>query len=67
MSIARAKGRLRGMQPKPSARQQAHLIQLHHGGQHTIAELTELFSISRPTVYRVLERARGVTTDDSAT
>jgi hypothetical protein len=26
-------------------------------GQHTIAELAELFSVSRPTVYRVLERA----------
>jgi DNA invertase Pin-like site-specific DNA recombinase len=62
MAIARAKGRLRGKQPKLSARQQAHLVQLHHGGQHTIAELAELFSVSRPTVYRVLERARGINT-----
>jgi DNA invertase Pin-like site-specific DNA recombinase len=56
MAIARAKGRLRGKQPKLSARQQAHLVQLHQSGQHTIAELAELFSVSRPTVYRVLER-----------
>ena len=66
MAIARAKGRLRGKQPKLSARQQAHLVQLHQSGQHTIAELAELFSVSRPTVYRVLERARGTSTSLSA-
>jgi DNA invertase Pin-like site-specific DNA recombinase len=66
MAIARAKGRLRGKQPKLSARQQAHLVQLHQSGQHTIAELAELFSVSRPTVYRVLERARGTSTSVSA-
>ena len=65
-SAARAKGRLRGKQPKLSARQQAHLVQLHQSGQHTIAELAELFSVSRPTVYRVLERARGTSTSLSA-
>jgi DNA invertase Pin-like site-specific DNA recombinase len=32
MAIARAKGRLRGKQPKLSARQQAHLVQLHRDG-----------------------------------
>ena len=66
MAIARAKGRLRGKQPKLSARQQAHLVQLHQSGQHTIAELAELFSVSRPTVYRVLERTRGTGTSLSA-
>src|SRR4029450_167139 len=62
MAIARAKGKLRGKQPKLSARQQAHLVQLHQCGQHRLAELAELFSVSRPTVYRVLERARGTNT-----
>ena len=66
MAIARAKGRLRGKQPKLSARQQAHLVQLHQSRLHTIAELAELFSVSRPTVYRVLERARGTSTSLSA-
>jgi DNA invertase Pin-like site-specific DNA recombinase len=66
MAIARAKGRLRGKRPKLSARQQAHLVQLHQSRQHTIAELAELFSVSRPTVYRVLERARGTSTSLSA-
>ena len=66
MAIARAKSRLRGKQSKLSIRQQTHLVQLHQGGKHTIAELAELFSVSRPTVYRVLERARGTSTSLSA-
>ncbi|CAM5539001.1 hypothetical protein KAURM247S_05965 [Kitasatospora aureofaciens] len=58
MAVARAKGKLKGKQPKLSSRQQAHLVQLHQAGEHTIADLAELFSVSRPTMYRVLERAR---------
>jgi DNA invertase Pin-like site-specific DNA recombinase len=57
MAIARAKGRLKGRAPKLSAARQAHLVKLHTAGEHTIAELAELFSVSRPTVFRVLERA----------
>lgn len=56
MAIARAKGRLKGRSPKLSATRQAHLLKLHTAGEHTIAELAELFEVSRPTVYRVLER-----------
>jgi DNA invertase Pin-like site-specific DNA recombinase len=58
MAVARAKGKLRGRQPKLSSAQQAHLVKLHNSGEHSIAELAELFSVSRPTVYRVLERAQ---------
>jgi DNA invertase Pin-like site-specific DNA recombinase len=58
MAVARARGRLRGKPPKLSTRQQAHLVQLHAGGEHSIADLAEMFSVSRPTVYRALERAR---------
>lgn len=57
MAIARAKGRLRGKQPKLSARQEAHLLQLHRAGEHTVGELEELFSITRSTVYRAIRRA----------
>ena len=57
MAIARAKGKLKGRQPKLSAAMQAHLVKLHTAAEHTTAELAELFSVSRPTVYRVLERA----------
>jgi len=59
MAVAKAKGRLRGKQPKLSTRQEAHLVQLHRAGQHTTAELAELFSVARSTVYRAIARAGG--------
>ncbi|WP_277751223.1 helix-turn-helix domain-containing protein [Granulicella sibirica] len=55
--IARAKGRLRGKQPKLSDKQQKELSRMHGTGQYTISDLAELFSISRPTVYRTLLRS----------
>ncbi len=57
MKVARAKGRLRGKQPKLTARQEHHLVHLHHAGEHTIAELAELFAVGRSTVYRAIQRA----------
>src|SRR3954468_11337404 len=57
MKVARAKGRLRGKRPKLTPRQEEHLVELHHAGQHTSAELAELFSVARSTVYRALRRA----------
>ncbi len=61
MKVARAKGRLRGKKPKLSPRQEAHLVALHHLGGHTSAELAELFSVARSTVYRAIERGRMTT------
>ena len=58
MALARAKGRLRGKAPKLSPRQEAHLVALRASGGHTIGDLEELFSVTRSTVYRALERAR---------
>src|SRR3954468_15884428 len=58
MKVARAKGRLRGKQPKLNPLQEAHLVDLHRGGQHTSAELAELFGVARSTVYRALARAQ---------
>jgi DNA invertase Pin-like site-specific DNA recombinase len=57
MAIAKKNGKLRGKQPKLSARQQEHLMQLHDAGGHTIVDLAELFSVSRATVYRTIQRA----------
>ncbi len=59
MKIARAKGRLRGKQPKLSEKQQKELCRMHGTGQYTISDLAELFSISRPTVYRTFLRNVG--------
>jgi DNA invertase Pin-like site-specific DNA recombinase len=58
MKVAKAKGRLRGKQPKLSQKQEAHLVALHQAGEHTISELEELFSVTRSTVYRAIARSR---------
>lgn len=57
MAVAKAKGKLRGKQPKLNVRQQSELRRMHATGEYTIADLAEVFSVSRPTVYRVLNRA----------
>jgi DNA invertase Pin-like site-specific DNA recombinase len=56
MAIARAKGRLKGRAPKLSPTQRTMLLKLHRVGEHSIAELAELFSVSRATVYREIAR-----------
>lgn len=58
MAIARAKGKLRGKQPKLSDKQQKELCRMHETGQYSISDLAELFSVSRPTVYRTLLRGK---------
>ena len=62
MAIARSRGKLRGKQPKLSDRQQRELRRMHDTGDHSITDLAELFSISRPTVYRTLARQAGSAT-----
>jgi len=57
MKVAKAKGRLRGKQPKLSATQEAHLVKLYRAGEHTISELEELFPVTRSTIYRAIARA----------
>lgn len=57
MAVARSEGRLRGKQPKLSPQQEAHLVELYHGGGRTITELEELFSITCSTIYRAPKRA----------
>jgi DNA invertase Pin-like site-specific DNA recombinase len=56
MAIARAKGRLKGKAPKLSRTQRTVLLKLHGDREHSIAELAELFSVSRATVYREIAR-----------
>lgn len=59
MKIAKAKGRLRGKQPKLSAAQEALLLELYAAGNHTSAELAAIFKVARSTVYRTIERSKG--------
>jgi len=56
MAIARAKGKLRVKQPKLSVKQQKELRRMHDSGNHSISDLAEPFSVSRPTVYRTIAR-----------
>ncbi len=56
MAMARSKGKLRGKQPKLSDRQQRELCRMHATGDYSVSDLADIFSISRPTVYRTLKR-----------
>jgi hypothetical protein len=56
MRVAKATGRLRGKQPKLNPRQDAHLVALHRAGEHSTAELGDLFGVARSTVHRAIQR-----------
>ena len=56
MAMARAKGKLRGKRPKLSDKQHKELWRMYETGEYSISDLAELFSVSRPTVYRTLAR-----------
>ena len=58
MKITKAKGHLRGRKPKLTVRQEAHLVYLLAAGEHSTAELAELFGVGRSTVYRALDRRK---------
>jgi DNA invertase Pin-like site-specific DNA recombinase len=58
MKVAKAKGRLRGKQPKLNHGQETHLVALLTGGEYGTAELADLFGLARSTVYRAVERER---------
>jgi len=61
MKVAKAKGRLRGKQPNLNPRQEAHLVGLLQAGQHSTAELADLFGVARSTVYRAQQRHQAAT------
>ena len=56
MAIARAKGKLRGKQPKLSVRQGRELRRMRDTGEYSVSDLADVFGVSRATVYRTLER-----------
>jgi hypothetical protein len=58
MAVARVKGKLRSRQPKLSPKQQAELCRIHASGEYSIVNLAELFTVSRPTMYRTLQRSQ---------
>ena len=58
MVVARAKGHLKGKQPKLSITQRKLLFDVQDRAEYTQTEVAELFSVSRATVYRELHRRR---------
>jgi DNA invertase Pin-like site-specific DNA recombinase len=54
---ARQRGKLKGKQPKLNPQRRAHLLQLDREGKKNP---TELFGVSRATIYRELKRAHEV-------
>ena len=56
MAVARAKGKLRGKKPKLTPKQQKELRRMYDTGGYSISDLAELFAVSRPTIYRTLDR-----------
>lgn len=61
MAIARAKGKLRGKRPKLSERQSRELRRMYDTGEYSVSDLAEVFSVSRPTIYRTLDRQQRAT------
>lgn len=66
MKVAKAKGHLRGKQPKLNRRQEAHLVSLWRSGKYSTAELGDLSGVARSTVYRAIQRAAGPAQTNSA-
>lgn len=56
MAMARAKGKLKGKQPKLLDRQQKELRRMHDSGDYSVSDLAAVFRVSRPTIYRTLAR-----------
>jgi hypothetical protein len=56
MKVAKAKGRLRGKEPKLKPNHAKHLLELHDSGNYSQAELDELFGVGRSTIYRTIDR-----------
>jgi DNA invertase Pin-like site-specific DNA recombinase len=56
LAAARARGRLGGRPRKLSPKQEQMLYQMYDGREHTVAEICEMFELSRSGVYKYLER-----------
>ena len=59
MAVAKAKGKLKGKQPKLSPMQSRELRRMYDTGDYSISDLSDVFKVSRPTIYRTLARQPG--------
>lgn len=58
MAVAKVRGRLKGKQPTLMPRQDAALLKIYEEGDQSVGEISEMFKVSRASVYRALSRAR---------
>ena len=58
LAMARARGKLRGKQPKLSSKQQKELSRMHGTGDYSISDLADVFRVSRATIYRTIDRQK---------
>jgi DNA invertase Pin-like site-specific DNA recombinase len=56
MAVAKAKGKFKGKKPKLSPIQSRKLRRMYDTGDYSISDLSDVFKVSRPTVYRTLAR-----------
>ena len=56
MAIAKAKGKLRGKQPKLTLNQQLAVVEHYRSGTRTQKEIAELFGVSDRTIRRILKK-----------
>ena len=66
MAVARAKGKLRGKQPKLSAKQARELRRMYDTGEYSVSDLADVFAVSRAIIYRTLERLQPLGTSDTS-
>ena len=56
MTLARSRGKLCGKPPSLAPAQDREIRRMHDSGDHPIAEIAAIFKVSRPTIYRALQR-----------
>lgn len=54
LRTARLSGKKAGRPPKLTPKQQAHVLEMHAAGK-TVVDIADMFSVSRPVIYRILE------------
>jgi DNA invertase Pin-like site-specific DNA recombinase len=55
LAAARARGRLGGRKPKLTELQVKEIQKLYRAKEHTVQEISLMFNVSRPTIYRVVD------------
>jgi DNA invertase Pin-like site-specific DNA recombinase len=54
LAAAKARGRVGGRKPKLTQSQIMQIMKMHNEGDY-ISHIAEIFAVSRPTIYRIIE------------